>query len=289
MLAFYDQLFPTSLKKLRIALRITIYFTVLAWAVSLLVKLFVCQPIRTNWDPEDYCNTNASLISNSVEWALHVFTDLIIYILPLFLLRKLQLPFIQKVGVAITFSLGFICIIFANMFQISILIGNPNSQIWLYSAIEQSWALIVVCCPSFKQLLTRKGFKRALQGRFAGSNSDGSNDRTTGRYGQGSRTGSKSQNSQGGNSTPMMSGRFSRHASKNATVFVTQTNGSMTPPGSREQLGNGEEERHDMEMGRPAQSMGEGITVSYEMETQTHAGSTEKITPNVSTSAWSAL
>ena len=95
--------------------------------------------------------------------AWHVFTDILIYILPLFLLKNLTLPRKQKIGVALTFAVGFICIVFANLFQISLLIGSDITVSWLLSALEQTWSLIVVCCPTFRALVTkdiRRVFRR---------------------------------------------------------------------------------------------------------------------------------
>jgi len=263
MISFYFELFPKSQKKLRTALKITTYFTVLSWAVSLLVKLFICQPMHSNWNPDNYCNTNTSYVSNGTQWALHCATDVVIYILPLFLLRKLQLRTRQKIGVGITFSMGFICIFFAFLFHISILKNEPTSTIWLYSALEQSWALIVVCCPAFKQLLTGRGFRRALVGRFdSGTHDTGRGPHHT----AGSRI-SKSPHSQA-----LSANRFSRQAS----------NAGMSVYAQHDMDDQERELKKDTEFDY-------GITVSYEMEAHSNTGDVDRMTPNVSAAAWSTV
>ena len=96
MICFYHELFPTSLKKLRLALKITTWFTIASWAVTLVVKLFICQPINSNWDPDNYCDTNMSFISNSTEWVLHCTTDIISK--SFLLLSKLNIESIPRIG-----------------------------------------------------------------------------------------------------------------------------------------------------------------------------------------------
>ena len=78
MLAFYYELFPPSLPKLRAALTITTVATCFAWLSSVLYKFLGCQPLSSNWIPgEDYCSTKHSLASNIYEWVMHVATDVL--------------------------------------------------------------------------------------------------------------------------------------------------------------------------------------------------------------------
>ena len=69
MIAFFYELFPKGLRKLRIALHITLVLSVVGWLSSVTYKLFGCQPIESNWTPgPKYCDTKDATNSNVYEW-----------------------------------------------------------------------------------------------------------------------------------------------------------------------------------------------------------------------------
>jgi hypothetical protein len=80
-------------------------------------------------------------------------TDLLIYLLPMFLLKTLRMPKRQKYAVGCTFGVGFVCLIWANLFQVSLLLDWPTANSWFCAATEEWWCLIVACCPTFRALI----------------------------------------------------------------------------------------------------------------------------------------
>ena len=77
------------------------------------------------------------------------------------MVRQLQMPTSQKIGVAITFSVGFVCIVFANIVQMTFIVTHdPLVVSFSWATGEMSWAILVVCMPTFKNFLTNDLWSR---------------------------------------------------------------------------------------------------------------------------------
>ena len=85
--------------------------TVLVYAgVSFFTTVFCCRPIPSWWEesiPADKCLDFRLKISIVVS-ALNIFTDFLIFLLPLPGLKRLMLPLSQKIALMAVFAVGFL-------------------------------------------------------------------------------------------------------------------------------------------------------------------------------------
>ena len=111
-------------------------------------------------DPEDLIRADASI---NLATSADVVADALIMLLPLNLLRKLQVSAQQKFGLAVIFSLGTIIIAFAfaRLAQVTKATSNPDPAaladgpvlLSMWSHIESSVSVIVATLPAFRYLL----------------------------------------------------------------------------------------------------------------------------------------
>jgi hypothetical protein len=124
------------------------------------VITFQCHPIRAAWhiDMYDHCvNTLHFAYFNA---CFMLFTDLILYAMPLFLTRNLQLQRAQRIGVNFLFALGIIVLgaSGARIWAVSKL-GKDRDFTYILAAamicavIENQLAIIVACAPSIKVVM----------------------------------------------------------------------------------------------------------------------------------------
>jgi len=114
-------------------------------------------------DPEDLIRADASI---KFATSADVIADALIMLLPLNLLRKLQVSAQQKLGLAVIFSLGTIIIAFAfaRLAQVTKATSNPDPAtladgpvlLSMWSHIESSVPVIVATLPAFWFLLSGK-------------------------------------------------------------------------------------------------------------------------------------
>jgi hypothetical protein len=116
-------------------------------------------------DPEDLVRADASI---KFATSADVVADAVIMILPLNLLRKLQVNARQKFGLAMIFSLGTIIIAFAfaGLAQVTKATSNAAKDLTtiadgpvllsMWSHIESSVSVIVATLPAFRYLLNGK-------------------------------------------------------------------------------------------------------------------------------------
>ncbi|KAF3937499.1 hypothetical protein ABW19_dt0202281 [Dactylella cylindrospora] len=77
-----------------------------------------------------------------------------IYLLPFSVVRVLPLPKSQKIGVGITFALGFLCIFFAAAVIVIGYVSSSATTNWIVAVFEQTWCICVACAPALKGLTT---------------------------------------------------------------------------------------------------------------------------------------
>lgn len=116
-------------------------------------------------DPEDLVRADASI---KFATSADVVADVIIMILPLNLIRKLQVSARQRFGLAVIFSLGTIIIAFAfaRLAQVTKATSNAAKDpstvadgpvlLSMWSHIESSVSVIVATLPAFRYLLNSK-------------------------------------------------------------------------------------------------------------------------------------
>src|SRR4051812_31192663 len=114
-LLIYLQLFPKTMVRLRRVLFSTIALVVIGYAATIAMLLFWCMPISANWsmNPKTRCLSWAAVPPYFFSTALHLITDLIIFILPFLLLPTLYHSASRQklLRIAGMFSLGFLCIL----------------------------------------------------------------------------------------------------------------------------------------------------------------------------------
>lgn len=166
LLAVYFQLFPLFMRKLRIALWITTIYVVCSWIVSFCINMFMCWPVRRLWQisqPELLCSPTVSERVFQIGWALHFTGSIAIFVLPFFVIQKIQMRRAMLVGVYAALSLGAVDIAFSlTRFLIVQTSGStetrPITSIELWSALDIMVGLIVTCLPSLRPYL-RRNFK----------------------------------------------------------------------------------------------------------------------------------
>jgi hypothetical protein len=133
LLAFYYNLIPITSARTRIALKcITVYV-----AVCVLIVFFVqfaaCRPLSTVWSTgSDYCALPGSDTFFDIHCALNISCDVMIFVLPFFLVHSLHLPKRQKYGVYGIFLLGAITISIAISRYISVNISPEVTPVCTY-------------------------------------------------------------------------------------------------------------------------------------------------------------
>ncbi|KAI4100418.1 MAG: hypothetical protein LQ339_005479 [Xanthoria mediterranea] len=98
--------------------------------------------------------------------ALNVGTDLIVLILPLFMIYGLQLRTSQKVVLTLIFSLGLLVAIVDILRTVESLQSGTFSGVALWSSLEVTIAVTVASLPLYRVLITRKG-RRSLLSRLS--------------------------------------------------------------------------------------------------------------------------
>ncbi|KAH7369492.1 hypothetical protein BKA65DRAFT_3 [Rhexocercosporidium sp. MPI-PUGE-AT-0058] len=158
IVAFYYDLVPTTSTRVRIALKcLTAYLA--GSMMTIFLGMFVsCRPLSTNWSTDsDYC----PLVTGETFFRIHasfdLSCDLMIFILPFFLIHDLKLHKRQKYTVYGIFLLAGITIAISIARCIAISISPENTPIYIWAAAEYCGSMIVVCLPSLKPLLKSLG------------------------------------------------------------------------------------------------------------------------------------
>ncbi|KAF1924488.1 uncharacterized protein M421DRAFT_8791 [Didymella exigua CBS 183.55] len=143
----------------------------LLYLACMLSNFLTCKPLAKYWsstgcsDPEDLVRADASI---KFATSADVVADAIVMILPLNILRKLQINARQKFGLAMIFSLGIIIIAFAlaRLAQVTKATSNATKDpatvadapvlLSMWSHIESSVSIIVATLPAFRYLLNVK-------------------------------------------------------------------------------------------------------------------------------------
>ncbi|PVH98652.1 hypothetical protein DM02DRAFT_681863, partial [Periconia macrospinosa] len=154
LVAFYWQVIPEILKTSRRMLYATVTYCVFAYTTTMLLNFFLCFPIERNW----YVRTQNTVFKTA--WALNIFADLIIFILPFTFLHILNIRGAVRVGVYCTFGLGIINIAFSLTRFLSIRLSPRNGKgtisitiITLWSCLDMCIGLIIANLPSLASYL----------------------------------------------------------------------------------------------------------------------------------------
>ena len=154
----------------------------LGWLLSL------CNPPRKFFYPHTpgHCLYPSVWKELSTWSALNVFTDFLIFVIPLPMVLRLQMPLSQKIGVVFTLATALmVCAATIVNMVISVRIIRQQSTedpLQLWAIIEMNIGLICICLPALKQLLSRS--VPVLSRSFGISKSYGSLGRRKSSHGQ---------------------------------------------------------------------------------------------------------
>jgi hypothetical protein len=142
---------------LRIALYIVVAFTTLATLSICFLDTFWCGlNVSQNWSlNEGACYTWSSPFNFHYQFAIDLFCDSAIIILPIPILRFLKISKWQRFGVAVTFGLGLITITVCSLRYIHTLKFDDDgtASVYIWSMAEYSASIIVVSLTSFKHII----------------------------------------------------------------------------------------------------------------------------------------
>lgn len=131
LLIFYLRLSPQ--KWFRVAIWVTIAIITMYTLGICIPLIFSCKPISMNWDPyitEGTCLNRPTLYILTA--ATNIISDLILFVLPIPMVIKLQIPTRQKIGLVGIFGVGSLTVI-TSIVRVAILpqlLTNPDAT-WL--------------------------------------------------------------------------------------------------------------------------------------------------------------
>ncbi|KAI9372901.1 hypothetical protein BJX61DRAFT_542266 [Aspergillus egyptiacus] len=156
----YKRVFST--RRMRLACHCLIGFLAVWGTWTFLSAWLNCVPIAKFWDDtlDGYCLDKKALwFSNS---AIHIFTDILLLIYPMPVLKGLQLPSRQKIAVMVIFALGAFVLVTSILRLQSLLVisdshdptyDNVGAATW--SAVECNVAIICACLPATRAFISK--------------------------------------------------------------------------------------------------------------------------------------
>ena len=173
-------------------------FGLLGWLLG------ICDPPYKFFHPHAAGNCKYSGVWKELSaWsAMNVFTDFLIFFLPLPMILRLQMPMAQKIGVILTLGTGLmVCAATIVNLVISVKIIRQESTedpLQLWAIIEMNVGLLVICLPAMKQLLSRSvpqlsyrfgsygssGKRKSSKGQASGDRTPGGRSRSWVRQGK---------------------------------------------------------------------------------------------------------
>ncbi|KAM5386938.1 hypothetical protein ACJZ2D_000231 [Fusarium nematophilum] len=155
LLQYYRVLATEDMRKWYIVVMVL----VTGWTMSqVFVSVFNCWPIRGFWD----MSVKAKCIPQRPLWYInaagHIFTDLVILIMPIPAITRLKLPRRQRIILILIFGLGFFTVAISGI-RTTHLSSSPditwdNVTAALWSLAELTSALVCVCLATLRPLLT---------------------------------------------------------------------------------------------------------------------------------------
>ncbi|KAE8149074.1 hypothetical protein BDV25DRAFT_130690 [Aspergillus avenaceus] len=112
-----------------------------------LVASFICQPISILWNPKFPRGCLDLMSFNYFNGAFHIITDILLALLPIPIVKKLQVNSRRKVGLIIVFGIGIltICASIARQITTFMALDSRDFQ-WNWSAAELTTCLEINMC-----------------------------------------------------------------------------------------------------------------------------------------------
>ncbi|RPB05391.1 hypothetical protein L873DRAFT_1797730 [Choiromyces venosus 120613-1] len=181
-LALYFDIFRSLPPGIRKMLQFTTIYTMLTWFTNFLLPLVYCRPLSLVWSIEHHCTSFRSKLGTTFPMVTNVTTDLLIMIIPILVLRTLNLRKSEMLAIAFLLSLGCLTII-ASLLRYAYVTkrnalgksGSPNlvtqAQIWSYA--EGCIATFAACLPAGRVLLARRKLRNTSGGSSSGRGHSG--------------------------------------------------------------------------------------------------------------------
>lgn len=161
ILLLYLRIFQT--RRFRIICGAILVFVGLYGLWTFVGSIFLCFPINFFWDK---AVEGGKCLDQQVVWftnsTVNIFQDVLIFFLPIPVLRRLEIPAAQKKALMVVFAIGgVVCIISIIRLQSLVAISNSkdptfdNTRAAILSAAETNVAIITACLPFFRPLLSR--------------------------------------------------------------------------------------------------------------------------------------
>ncbi|OAF99249.1 uncharacterized protein CC84DRAFT_1222950 [Paraphaeosphaeria sporulosa] len=158
IIAFYWWLIPSGFRRLRIAVYLATGYTACSFLATLLTDTLIAGNISYNWSIEyQLYSTWNSYNGLIINWVLNWSSDVLLFVLPFFIINCIKLRKRQKIALCGVFSLGLITlaislarfIAYAGNFELD----DPTGNLWCTA--EMCTANIVVSLPALKALIIR--------------------------------------------------------------------------------------------------------------------------------------
>ncbi|EMD85332.1 hypothetical protein COCC4DRAFT_65715 [Bipolaris maydis ATCC 48331] len=158
LVAFYWWLIPSGFRRLRIATYVAAGAVACAFLASILTDTLIAPKISDNWSIENQLYSTWNAYANLVvNWTLNFSTDLLLFILPFFIVNCLKLRKRQRIGLVGVFSLGAITMAISLarfiVYNMDYNVSDADGNLWCTA--EMCTAIIVVSLPFFKTLIIR--------------------------------------------------------------------------------------------------------------------------------------
>ncbi|KAL2053800.1 hypothetical protein ABVK25_005729 [Lepraria finkii] len=155
ILMLYRRIFSLGTKWFRVGWSFNVAL-VLGYCIMLLISFFLqCgrAPISSLWRSPTLCDS--SVVGASIMGFLNAFIDTSILVLPIFMVRSLQMSYERKWAVCGIFALGLIGVFTSIARAISTLSNGRGTTFIIWGTAESAVALICACLPSLRQVFTR--------------------------------------------------------------------------------------------------------------------------------------
>ncbi|PYI01106.1 hypothetical protein BO78DRAFT_411746 [Aspergillus sclerotiicarbonarius CBS 121057] len=148
----------------RSAIWVILGVNAIAVIVTFFVTMFHCTPIAANWDTEAYpdakCLNFANLVTGTA--AVSICTDVLVLILPTWIVYNLHIPRRQRLMLVGVLSFGLLTVV-AGLVRVILLdrydrhtpYDSTHSVLFCISTIEVGLAFIAACAPSLKPLIVK--------------------------------------------------------------------------------------------------------------------------------------
>ncbi|PNS14233.1 hypothetical protein CAC42_6746 [Sphaceloma murrayae] len=159
LLAFYRKLAPDA--RYNWILWIMAVVAVIFGIGSIITAGLSCIPISKVWNPNEpgYCiNLEAFYYANG---AIMIVNDIILYILPIIIVRGVQLSRSRRAAMNLLFGLGFIVVITSglrmvaihNLFSVPLYSLYYQAILLIWCTVENHLAIVIICLPAVKAAL----------------------------------------------------------------------------------------------------------------------------------------